>query len=136
MVKWSLKLTDWLKRELNKVNTFDNEEYTDNRQQTNVDQNKVLLVLGNNCPNPSGLLISHLPKSRVFLSALIYINPWPNRQSICGMTIVPSSESTHFGTFVTPCQTNQKMRIWQKHYCNIAAPMEKLLKVIGWIHLD
>lgn len=66
MVKWSLKLTDWLKRELNKVNTFDNEEYTDNRQQTNVDQNKVLLVLGNNCPNPSGLLISHLPKSRVF----------------------------------------------------------------------
>lgn len=78
-------------------NTFDNEEYTDNRQQTNV------LVLGNNSPNPSGLLISHLPKSRVFLSALIYMNPWPNRQSICGMTISPSSESTLFGTFVTSC---------------------------------
>lgn len=66
MVKWSLKLTDWLKRDLNKVYTFDNEEYTDNRQQTTVDQNKVLLVLGNNSQNPSGLLTSYLPKSRVF----------------------------------------------------------------------
>lgn len=128
MVKWSLKLTDWLKRDLNKVYTFDNEEYTDNRQQTTVDQNKVLLVLGNNSQNPSGLLTSYLPKSRVFDPLWSTINPWPNRQSICGMTIAPSSESTLFGTFVTSCSDQSENEYLTETLLQYSCSHEKVVK--------
>lgn len=32
----------------------------------------------------------------------LYINPWPNRQNICGFTIAPSSKSTEFLNFCDP----------------------------------
>lgn len=40
---------------------------------------------------------------KIFWSAPIYINPWPNWKNIFGFTIALSSESTNFWNFATSC---------------------------------